>query len=363
MMPTIDSSVMALPKLSPDIPFSYNLPGSSGFCTPLAIALLEASLVTDEMLVLGADAPLVKVFASPTEQDLAVAALSAWWTDTQARYPMKYFHWEMHVQDISNVEDLTQSARNSPSPLGWFAFTRNQNRDLPRFSLAHAVGLLEHRLEGFGQTALAVLRDALRALPDSLTPWAAHDWAEMMHWQECTTDEEMLAQAREDGRIRVQVGGPVPGEYDADLMTRARFFGDMPRWVVAPKRVLSRDKIVRAAREKFEKDVIAACDDIATLVNQPAFRYLSLDCGHNRSGQYSTDGAVAMLWREGDSIGAVIDDWLNMNMQSGESVDFIALMQVNLNAQDVVAHLEKIDRMMHLAMVTERLIDLLGEPY
>lgn len=359
MTPSSTTSVMALPRIADAIPFELYIPGETGLTGPLALALLEAGVVTDAMLAPGPNATLIEVLNEPDEREMSMHALTTWWTALQARYPTKYFHWDLHVQELA---DISGRQANTPSALGWFCITRNQNSDIPRVALARGAGQLESCLEGFGQTVLAVLYDCLLRMPESLNPYVAADWAETMYWQESENDEELIQQAREEGRIPGTAAGADAEDDAADLMTRARFYGDMPHWATKPQRVASREAIVRAARGEYEKNVIAACDAIAEFAARPGFKLQPWQCGTFQSGHYTIDGCMVLLWRDGDVVGAVIDDWLNDIGQCGEYVDFIDEQPVQLNAKAIKAYMARTEKMMELAALTERLIELIGEP-
>jgi PRTRC genetic system protein F len=355
-------AAIALPWLSAAIPREVYVPSTANFAAPLALALLEAGVVTDDMIVPGPNATLVQVLAEPDEREMSMHALTVWWDGLKARFPMRTFRWEMHVQQL--MEDFTGYQREQKSPVGWFCISRNQNTDIPRFTLARCAGILEKRLEGFGQTVLAVLYDATLRMPESLTPWVAADWAEQMYWQESENDEEMIRQAREEGRIAVAVGAdPALDELVAsDLMTRAKFYDGMPRWATQPRRVVSREAIVRAARGKYEKSVIAACDAIAELVGRPGFNLEPWDFGAHHTGHYPIDGCMVLLWHDNDRVGQVIDDWINGIYQTGEGSELLDAPPIPLTKKDVLNYIRRTEQMMELAQATERLLELIGDP-
>ncbi|HWW70309.1 MAG TPA: PRTRC system protein F [Duganella sp.] len=352
MMASAHDSVLALPRLGAGIPFEYRVPGDSGICAPLALALLESPALADEMFSLGPNALLADVFADLHERDLATRALGRWWADLRRRYPTQLFKWTMMVSELEDLPDSHRFAPDRPSGNhAWFCISRDENSDIPRVSLARAAGKLEMRLEGFGQTVIALLQDALRHLPECFTPWLAYRAAEWLHWSETENDQELIALARENG------------DDPADLLTREIFFERMPRWVVAPQRTLARSKIVRAAREGFEKDVIAACDAISSLASRPDFSVDSWESGTATSGYDSIEGMAVISWQEFDTPGDVIDDLLNHIGQGGDYVNFIDMQHVELTAKPIAEWMRRTEDMVHLAHLTERLILLIGDPF
>lgn len=342
---------LALPRLAAEIPFEYRVPGDSGLCAPLALALLEVPALPDNAFSLGPNALLADVFADLHERDLASRALTTWWTRIQRRYPTTHFKWTLLVSDLADIPDGPLHSPTEPGNHGWFCLNRDDKSPIPRFSLARATEKLEMRLEGFGQTVIALLYDALRHLPEHFSPVLAHNFAQWFHWSECENDEEMISLARENN------------EDPADLFTRSYFFQGMPHWVVDPERVASRDEIVRAAREGFEKDVVAACDAIVAFGARPDFDIDSSTLGTSTSGIDSVDGIVILVWEQFDRRGEVIDTYLEQLGSSGEYVDYIDMRHVPLTAQAVGDWMRRTEQMMQLSQLTERLIVLIGEPF
>lgn len=351
MMLAADTGALALPHLHSSIPSEMHIPGKSDLAAPLAIALLEARLITDAMLMPGPNAPLVEVLREPDELELSMRALTAWWDGIQ--YPAKYFRWNLHVQDL---DDLTGRHESLTGQIGWFCLTRDDNFGIPRFALRRLITELEATREGFGQTVLAVLLDATRHLPDSLDPWRAESFAEWLHWHSTSSDAELLEMLREDhDYLTTQEVLD-----DGDVMTREKFYADMPRWVTSPKIILSHSEMLGAARNDFESDVIDACDAICNMTRQAALK--PHEIGSHQCGQDSVDGCMVLLWTEGDQISRAIDDGLNALGESGEYAEFIDAHPVPLTAEGIRTFQARTKKIIQLAALTERLLDLIGDP-
>lgn len=346
---------LSLPTLPSTLPVLMHIPGQDALVVPLAIALLEANVITDAMLAPGPDATLIQVFGEPDERELSMVALSRWWQRMIRNHSCKFFRWDLSVHKLelngNNVADVDANT-------AFFCFSR-QNGDIPRFSLARCAELLEARLEGFGQTVVAVLFDACLMLPDSFNPWYAVDMAEWLYWGNSKNDEEMIEQ------YRVENGIETTREVieDFDVMTRAKFYAHIPRWVTAPRRTVSRESILCAARKGWEQQVVAACDAIHQLVNDPAFTLRPGHKGKHRAGLDCIDASMVLLWREGDELGAVIDEALEMFGQTGDYVDFIDINPVPMTAAGIHEFQAHTKQMMQLAVLTERLILLIGDPF
>lgn len=342
---------LAIPHLPAAVPLKYFINGADDLVAPLTIALLEADVITSAMLRHPKASTLVEIFGGPSARDLATRALSKWWDATVKENSCTFFRWQLHVQRLSEDNIRPENDGNA-----WFIFTRMHN-DIPRFALARRVTQMEATLEGFGQTVLAVLRDATRHLPDSFNPWDALSMAQYMYWDNSDTDEELLEDAREDrGYNTVE-----EVTNDGDVMTRAKFFRDVPRWVCEPRRVVSREAIAAADLCLFGKRVVAACDAIAQLVNAPNFTLRPDDKGAYRSGLETTDGAMVLLWQQDDVIGQVIDDVVNQIFEGGESTEFIDANPVPMTADGIRHFQDLTEQTMRLAVLTEKLILLIGD--
>lgn len=344
---------LALPHLSPAIPLQLLISGKDAFVAPLTIALLEADVITDAMLRPRRNAPLTEVFGDLDARDLAMRGLSKWWDATIKANSCKFFRWALHVQHMDS-----NYGRPEYDGHAWFIFTRiDTAKGIPRFALERKTQLLEAKLAGFGQTVLAVLCDATMRLPESFTPWRALDMADYFHWRSTANDAELLEQIRAENNYATAEEAI---ENDG-VLTREAFYRYMPRWVTAPSRVVSRDDICAANLNGFQISVVAACDAIAELVGRPGFTLHPADKGVYRTGQDTTEAAMALLWREGDVIGQVIDDVINDLYQGGDTNDFIDANPVPMTAAGIREFQNLTEQMMQLAVLTERLVLLIGD--
>jgi PRTRC genetic system protein F len=352
MMPATASRALAIPSLSPAVPLKYRITGADTLVAPLAIALLEADIITTRMLRPAKNSTLADIFGRVDAQDLAQRALSKWWEATIKANSCKFFRWQLHVQRLN--EDNTSPEYDGNA---WFIFTRMFD-DIPRFALQRGITQLEATLEGFGQTVLAVLKDATLRLPDSFTPWVAVRMAEYMYWSNSNTDAELLEEMR-DIRGYENVQEVID---DDDVVTRERFFKDVPQWVTAPVRVVSREAIDDLNLDSFGHRVVFVCDEIATLVNDPAFTLTPSDKGVYRSGMDTTDGAMVLLWHQGDVLGQAIDDVVNDIYEGGDASEFIDANPVPMTAPGIRHFQDLTEQTMRLAVLTEKLILLIGDP-
>lgn len=346
----LPAAALALPTLAPTIPMRYVVPGADAMTVPLTVALLEAGVITDRLLRAPRNALLVDVFGEQ-EKQLSARALSHWWTNLIRKHSCKFFRWSLQVRQL---EDTNYDS----STTVWFCFSR-MGEQIPRFTLARGVERLELLREGFGQTVLAVLRDASLLLPESFSPWQAIDWADQAYWQESIDDVELLEMRREEGGYK-SVQELLENEH---VITRAMYFAEMPEWVCAPKRVLSRAAIEDAGTSEFARRTINVCDALHAIVSRADFALHPADRGVYRSSMYSIDGCMALLWKQHDVIGQTIDDFLEDLGNCGEYCDFIDTSPVPMTVEGVREFMTKTEQMLQVAVETEKLVQLLGEEF
>lgn len=340
------SHSLALPAIERHIPTRYSIPGEAALAAPLAIALLEAELITDSML------------SEPgtTEHKLVEQSLTVWWTDLQARHPTKYFRWDLHVGEL---DDLTgQFTQEDSPPVAWFCITRNDNTEMPTWTLERRITELEALLPGFGQEVMAVLRHTCLHLPNALDPWRAADWAEWIWWGNSENDADLIAQFCDDnGYATVE-----EALRDGDLITRERFYEHMPRWVISPRQTIAKESLVAAATTPFARDVIAACDALSTFASSSGFMLSPPDVGAHRTGHEMIGGCMVLLWTCPDVIGQAIDETVDIAYQAGEYVEFIDSYPLEFSGAAFEKYKQRTAQIMQLAVLAERLIELIGDP-
>ena len=351
----IAAGTLALPAMHAAIPAALMLRQANRIDQPLAIALLEADMITDAMLQPRPNMPLVDVFRGPDERALCIQGLSTWWNSIQYQSISGIFHWHLHVQE------LDECAGQYPEHAGklWFCLTRDHKTEIPRFELHQRLTQLENTLPGFGQTVMALLLDAMRHLPTAFDLWFAEDIARNWLWQDAMCDEELLENARLEGGFDT-----IQEVLDSGhVTTMADFFRDTPAWVMTPARVLSRKKIQRAAKSEFERAVVAACDAISAVASEPDFKVESYLVGAHQAGCDSIEGCAVLLWRQDSEAVHVIDNYLEDIGNSGEYTEFIDAVPVEPTRAGILDYKARTENIMRLAQATERLLKLVGEPF
>lgn len=340
------SHALALPVIDHQVPACYHIPGKAILAAPLAIALLEAEMITDGML------------AEPgvTEHKLVEQSLTAWWSELQERNPTRHFRWELHVQEL---EDLTGtfSAKDAP-PVAWFCITHNSNFELPRWTLQRRICELENLLPGFGQEVLAVLQHTCLHLPNALDPWRAVEWADWLWWGHSENDADLIEQFCEDNGFATAE----EAMRDNDIMTRERFYEHMPRWVTSPRQTITKDCLVAAATTPFAQDVIAACDALSSFASGSTFKLSPPDVGAHRTGHETVGGCMVLMWTCPGVIGQAIDEAVDLAYQGGECVEFIDSYPLEFSGAAFEKYKQRTAQIMQLAVLAERLIDLIGDP-
>jgi PRTRC genetic system protein F len=341
------ANAIALPQLQASIPSQYRVRGASALATPLAVAAIEAGMVGNDMLnAIGA-----------TEQRIVENSLTVWWQHLQELYPLRHFKWNLHVQELLDYRGKQIEGGNEP--VAWFCITNAGGADdMPRFTLFRRTLELEALLPGFGQAVLAVLLQACLRLPDGLNPWRAFEWAEWLWWSETVNDEELL----EEARINNGYATIAEAAADLDIMTRARFHENVPQWVTSPSQVATKEAISAAAITPFSKAVIAACDAISELACDKEFTLRTSEVGNYRTCRECVTGSMVLLWDVNDVIGQVIDEAIEMAYGSGEYIEFIDSQPVAMTAGALRRYKKRTEQIMQMAILTERLLDLIGDP-
>jgi len=337
---------LALPAIDRHVPTRYHIPGEAILATPLAIALLEADMITSDMLA----APGV------VEYKLVEQALTVWWTALQEQNPMKYFRWALHVQQL---DDLTgrHEQKDSP-PVAWFCMSHDSDFEMPRWTLERRISELENLLPGFGQEVLAVLLHTCLHLPNALDPWRAADWAEWIWWGHSENDADLIEQFRQDNEYATTEDAL----RDGDIMTRERFYEHMPRWVISPRQAIAKESLVAAATTPFARDVIAACDALSTFASSRSFTLRPPDVGAHRTGHDMVGGCMVLLWTCPGVIGQAIDEAVDQGYQGGECVEFIDSYPLEFSGPAFEKYKHRTAQIMQLAVLAERLIELIGDP-
>ncbi len=340
-------SCLALPELSPRIPLQYVIPGKQHIAAPFAMALIEYGMITDHDFQ-PKDSTLMELFREPDEKELVERTLTSWWQ--RKNKDLKIFHWDLHIQNL----EAWQSDSDKP----WFVISVAKSL-VPQRTLARPIEELERECAGFGQTALAVLNDAFRYLPEAWIPSRVFDLAQMYYWGGCNNEEDYIAEhigTYGDFATREEFI-----EACGEPFSRADFFRHAPEWMVNAERTCSRSKLERAASSPLGKNVIAACDAIHSLVTSKEFHLNPYDVGTHSSQLDCVLASLFLRWSEDDACGQVLDDAVN-DMMQGESIDAIVTSQVAPTPAALKKYLTDIEQMLQMALAVERLLLLISEP-
>ncbi|UVA80443.1 PRTRC system protein F [Pandoraea commovens] len=324
---------LAIPRASAIAPL-YQLAGDADYTAALAMTLLDAGLIGDEC-----------VRGKPPRSFAEVCRRAIAPTFATATTGLRTFDWHLHVlagTELYAPDDAT----------AFFCMMRPDTVDQwPVIEIGARIMELESTLPGLGQTALALLYDALDCLPAVYTPRTALWSAEYVHWYG-ERDEELA--------VEEMLGWMTPEEAkDAtvDVFRRAEFFSGIPEWATFPERVLTKRDIQEAAkRDGYAAAVIASCDAISALAQHSAY-FPSVA----NDAQCELVGASALIrWHSDDAVLRLWDDHANTAIQ-GEHVDACTAVAIPVKGNDLRAWLEGLPRMGELARRVETLLDLIGE--
>lgn len=242
-------TVLALPRLG-DIPHRYVVPAEATWVRTLLLSLLDAAAVAPEDF---AGRP-------QTMGALLKNVLRRHWLEITRGE--RIFRWNLGASHEQRSWD------HADPGVTWLTIAPPDGEDdpwpCPTVFVGAAIGRLEAVAEGLGQTVLATFYEALRYLPNTLTPQDALWQAEFVYWHGLNSETEMVEEMMaEDGKTVEQI------VEELAIFRRADFFAHMPEWVVSPQRVLTDAQVRRAARrDTYAREVVAAVDVVWRTVCQ-----------------------------------------------------------------------------------------------
>lgn len=332
-------TVLALPRLG-DIPHRYVVPAEATWVRTLLLSLLDAAAVAPEDF---AGRP-------QTMGALLKNVLRRHWLEITRGE--RIFRWNLGASHEQRSWD------HADPGVTWLTIAPPDGEDdpwpCPTVFVGAAIGRLEAVAEGLGQTVLATFYEALRYLPNTLTPQDALWQAEFVYWHGLNSETEMVEEMMaEDGKTVEQI------VEELAIFRRADFFAHMPEWVVSPQRVLTDAQVRRAARrDTYAREVVAAVDVVWRTVCQ-AGPFAGCSCRDSESD--SVAWIAWFRWSKDDAAGRILDDWANEAMQ-GEFIEAASAVCCAPGHNDAAQWLQRMRSTARLARAMEPLVDLLGAP-
>jgi len=328
-----------LPRLSARIPTVVRQAGVSGqeIAVGLATTLLEVGLADQNDIYMSADASI-----------LARRVMTRWWAKNTEGMPL--FAWQPSIRtgkEFWNGDDTTPYFCVGPL-----------YDELPHFHIRDGITQLEQECEGLGQTVLALLGDACRYLPYSLTPSGVLGLAQWFYWQ---GEHDEVAYAK----LEVDHGCCDEDTVEQflqnnEVFKRSEFFQNIPAWLTSPERTCSRDTALASVKSHFAHQVIATCDAISAYGARQEF------ISHASVSAFSTDvgidqiaAAFLLSWDDNDSTGRTIDDAFNMFHQ-GECTQQFAIASIDLEPKKFKRRLREMEESLGLARLVGDLLLLIG---
>lgn len=342
--------MIAIPTLAADVPLTYTRGGAGEFLPQLAEGLVRAGVI---------DWPdgMPAHVAQGDVRTLLDAGLNRWWQPlveglTYWRAPLLVGE---NVYTVCDADDSWVS-RAQLSPVMLLGTLPEDELRAP-LELRPRIEALEREAAGFGQTALAVLEDALRLLPESISPASTFGRASWAWWSGETSDAAVLDMMRgvaEDEKI---TDAELRDMYDIQLPSD--FERSIPRWAHSPQRVRSRLAIRRAAKSPYARRVLDALDAVhaaawATPVGLP-FDHLLVD------GLPVSFGPV-LFWQRDDITTHATDAFCNQLYEAGESIEATSAQALDITPKGLAEWRARVENTVRLAAATEALIELIGEP-
>lgn len=225
-----------------------------------------------------------------------------------------------------------------------------QGYDWPTYYIGGPLMHLESVAEGLGETVLAVVYDALRLLPNVLTPAQTLWCAEAAYWNGYESDLLYIDAMREtEGDDNYA---------EPDIFKRSQFFEAMPEWAVSPQRKLTDTDVRRAARtDGRAAAVVNAVDQLV----QAAGRCREFaDCSSRDAESDCVSWIAWLRWSPLDMTPRVIDDWAHLAFQ-GEYIEAATAVFCDDVTQTLTDWLHRMHANARVARALEHVIELIGE--
>lgn len=324
---------LALPTIPSTVPVRFSVPADDVWVKELLLRLNDGNMV---LPVDFSDRP--QSYADVLKNCLR----RHWYEITRGE---QIFRWNLSVSmedrhfqmGVDNAVWLTIGA---PAHDGeWMA---------PTYYLCDGLPRLEEIMPGLGQTVLAVVYDALRVLPNVLTPYQSLWQAEYIYWGGYASEEDYLRDMMAEGED--------PPE---NPFKRTDFFDGMPEWAALPKRVLTASDVRRAARlHPFADAVVRAVDRLMDVAQRcREFADVSV-----MDSQCDSVCWIAWLrWSPADCAPRVLDDWAQHACQ-GEYIEAATAVCCADTYSDPVDWLQKMHANARVARALEPVIELITSP-
>lgn len=336
-------SALALPRLS-GIPTKHLCKGGGqAWHAPALLSLLDAGALT-----------LDDAQPKPNSAGaLLLRTLQRHWAEVTVGENLLV--WNLHLRT-----ELSQWATRQPEhPQRVWVFIGDENDQAhaaPQLYIGPAFERLESVREGLGQTVLAVLYDALRQLPNVLTPQESFYQASWVHWCGTDNEDETIESLYYEGEFKTREDAAEAYEGP----TRADFFEHVPEWAVHPQRVLT-DRQVRIAARKdaLAAQVVGAVDEICGHAHETFAARGYADCGTRDAEGDSICWTAVLIWHPNDLTLRLADDYLQQVCQ-GEYTDAATVKVLPIDGPDLAQWLQQMRANGQLARRVESLLNLLA---
>lgn len=323
-------SALTLPRLS-GVPTQYLVAGASDWTRKLLLELQEDGAILPEDFA-GRPVSMAQLLKNVLRRH--------WLEITRGA---RAFRWDL----IASHWNSSWQAADNPSPWLLICASARENDPwpCPTFYIGEALLRLEDIAAGLGETVLAALYDALKLLPNTLTPRRSLWQAEFVYWH-----------GEQSESAAADAWGESLGE---DVFRRDQFFEHMPEWAAHPKRRLTTKQIRAAAeRDEFAAAVVAALDSaVLTAGNGSDLA----DCSFDDAEPDSTCWTAWLRWSPADAAERIADDWCNYVTQ-GEYIDAATAYRCSGDGRRAAAWLRKMRRTAQVAREIEQLLLLIATP-
>lgn len=333
-------ALMGLPRIPAGIPTELLHSADSKNTAKIALALLDAGLLTEADVVDDKRHPVsliescFKRWFERTAAPLSIIDLKMDMTDTVE-------NWDSEFSD-DEAKKHFQLAEDAPTVAFGVHFGK-----WDRFFLKEKIEAIERVAPGLGKTAMEKLESTLHASMFAVTPSFIEDAARYNYWGGADDESEYLAEYGADDEEREQMMGEMITKADVDAL--------MPN---LETKVLSSEEISE----------LTASED--TLVASVAAKLLEMDRdeGYERpqhTDQVSQDGSmytergIWLQWQPDKLTDQIADDWYNYAMEYS-CLTMNVFWMCELTSEKIAACMKNMERYITRLIWCEQLLGLVG---
>lgn len=315
--------------------------------------------------------PLTMVHPSPEWATLALRWLETGWQPKDETKPAQYLVQDAitdwldrqigHIKVTELTADITLTveqafngifSNQTEIELGEQAYLSLSARDC-EWHILKPLGEIEERHPGLGQTALSILGCLGPRLLEIITPEYATSMAEYIWWNGESSQEGWLA-------MMIEYNGMEEDDIDMESSPNA-WHESFPDWQINPKKLDNQTIRKLAKRGKTQEDRALAA--LLLKFDESVMSIGSCDLHEYWEGHNIKPCAIFDVSNEAQTMGRLLDDFDQQNMESGEGYEAIAFHAIPFDFNQF--HLWKVnmEKRFYAIRLLDRMISMISIPY